>query len=67
MDALEKIQELILKALDSQGSIKDTRDLILPGESSQAISQDAQLEILRALNSLSSREVRLPPSQWKSI
>lgn len=67
MDALEKIQELILKTLDSQGSIKDTRDLILPGESSQAISQDAQLEILRALNSLSSREVRLPPSQWKSI
>lgn len=54
----EAIQELILKTLDSEGSIKDTRDLVLPGESAPANSQDAQLIILGALNSLASREVR---------
>ncbi|THH10071.1 hypothetical protein EW145_g1573 [Phellinidium pouzarii] len=54
---MEAIQELILKTLESEGSIKDTRDLVLPGESSPAISQDAQLVILGVLNSLSSREM----------
>ncbi|KAI5125060.1 hypothetical protein M0805_007483 [Coniferiporia weirii] len=52
-----EVQELILKTLDSKSSIKDTRDLVLPGDSLPAISQDAQLVILGALNSLLSREM----------
>ena len=54
---MEAIQELILTTLESQGKIADTRNLILPGETVPATSQDAQLQILRALNSLASREV----------
>ena len=53
----EAIQQLILDALDSQGKIKDTRTLVLPGQSDAAASQDAQIAILGALNSLLSREV----------
>jgi phenylalanyl-tRNA synthetase alpha chain len=56
---MEAIQELILKTLDSKGKIEDTRNLVLPGESVPATSQDAQLQILRALNSLASREVSI--------
>lgn len=55
---MEAIQDLILKTLDTEGSIKDSRQLILPGESQPAVSHDAQLTVLGALNSLSSREVR---------
>ena len=58
----EAIQGIILKTLDSEGSIKDTRNLILPGESTPANSQDAQLLILGALNSLASREVSFTSS-----
>ena len=54
---MEAIQELILKKLDAEGAIKDTRDLVLPGQTIPANSHDAQLTILGALNSLASREV----------
>ena len=54
----EEIQQLILDTLDSQGKVKDTRTLVLPGQSGAAATQDAQTTILGALNSLSSREVR---------
>jgi len=53
----EAIQQLVLDALDSQGKIKDTRTLVLPGQSDAAATQDAQIAILGALNSLLSREV----------
>ena len=56
---MEAIQELVLKTLEQEGVIKDTRNLILPGDSEPAISQDAQLSILGALNSLSSKDVSL--------
>ena len=55
----EAIQQLILDTLDSQGKIKDTRTLVLPGQSDAAVTQDAQIAILGALNSLLSREVCL--------
>ena len=53
----EAIQQLILDTLDSQAKIKDTRTLVLPGQSDAAVTQDAQITILGALNSLLSREV----------
>lgn len=53
----EAIQQLILITLDQDGEIKDTRQLVLPGESTPAASQDAQLLIIAALNSLNSRNV----------
>jgi hypothetical protein len=53
----EAIQQLILTTLDRDGEIKDTRQLVLPGESTPAASQDAQLLIIAALNSLNSRNV----------
>ena len=55
----EEIQQLILDTLNSQGKIRDTRTLVLPGQSDAAATQDAQIVILGALNSLSSREVRV--------
>jgi phenylalanyl-tRNA synthetase alpha chain len=53
----EAIQQLVLDILDSSGIIKDTRTLVLPGHTDPAVSQDAQITILGALNSLASREV----------
>ena len=53
----EAIQQLILDTLNSQGKIKDTRTLVLPGQSDAAVTQGAQIAILGALNSLLSREV----------
>ncbi|TFK29372.1 phenylalanine-tRNA ligase [Coprinopsis marcescibilis] len=53
----ESIQQLVLDTLDANGSIPDTRTLVLPGESAPASSHDAQITILGALNSLSSRNV----------
>lgn len=47
----------MLKTLDAEGTIKDSRQLVLPGETQPAVSHDAQLTVLGALNSLSSREV----------
>lgn len=55
----EAIQQLILDTLDNQSTIKDTRTLTLPGHKEPAASHDAQIIILGALNSLSSREVRV--------
>lgn len=54
----ENLQQLVLDTLDKHGIIKDTRELVLPSASEPAISQDAQIAILGALNSLQSREVR---------
>lgn len=53
----EEIQQLILNTLESNGQIQDTRTLVLPGKSDAAVTQDAQVAILGALNSLLSREV----------
>lgn len=53
----EAIQQLILETLDKNEVIGDTRELILPGQSSPATTQDAQLQIIAALNSLLSRNV----------
>ena len=53
---MEALQQEILNILDEQGTVKDTRSLKIDG--TQAITQDAQLIILGALNSLLSREVR---------
>lgn len=53
----EAIQQLILDTLDKDGIIQDTRTLTLPGHKEPAASHDAQIIILGALNSLSSREV----------
>ena len=55
----EAIQQLVLDTLDKEGTIKDTRTLVLPGQTDPAASHDAQIIILGALNSLSSREVRV--------
>jgi hypothetical protein len=52
-----ELQQLVLDILDKESEIKDTRTIILPGESKSAASQDAQLLIQGALNSLLSREV----------
>ena len=53
----EAIQQLILDTLDKQGSIQDTRTLVLPGYKDPAATHDSQIIILGALNSLSSRDV----------
>ena len=53
----EAIQKLILDTLNEHGTIKDTRTLVLPGHVDPAATHDAQIIILGALNSLSSREV----------
>lgn len=54
----EALQQLVLTTLDSEGTIKDTRTLVLPGQSNPASSNEDQITILGALNSLLSREVR---------
>lgn len=54
--ALE-LQQLVLDLLESSNEIKDTRTIVLPGENKPATSQDSQLLIQGALNSLLSREV----------
>jgi phenylalanyl-tRNA synthetase alpha chain len=54
----ETLQQLILDTLDAKSTIKDTRDLSLPGQSEPAASHEAQITILGALNSLLSRDVR---------
>ena len=59
----EAIQQLVLDTLDKDGIIKDTRTLILPGQTEPASTHDSQIIILGALNSLSSREVGSTPRQ----
>ena len=54
----EPLQQLILDTLDQTGSIADTRTLTIPGASSPAVTHDAQIIIVGALNSLASRDVR---------
>lgn len=49
---MEEIQDIILRTLDEQGIIEDTRSLVLP----QGSSRD---DALAALSSLKSRDVRL--------
>jgi phenylalanyl-tRNA synthetase alpha chain len=53
----EALQQLILETLDKSDSIEDTRTLIIPGDAQPAASNDAQITILGALNSLLSRDV----------
>jgi hypothetical protein len=53
----ETLQQLILTTLDAQGTIQDTRALVLPGQAQPATSSEDQITILGALNSLLSREV----------
>jgi phenylalanyl-tRNA synthetase alpha chain len=54
----EGLQQLILDTLHAHHTIHDTRSLVIPGQSEPAASQDAQITILGALNSLLSRDVR---------
>jgi phenylalanyl-tRNA synthetase alpha chain len=58
----EHLQQLILGTLDAHGSIQDTRALVFPGQTDPAASNDDQIAILGALNSLLSREVRVRES-----
>ncbi|KAK7054201.1 phenylalanine--tRNA ligase alpha subunit [Favolaschia claudopus] len=53
----EALQQLILDTLDAHSTISDTRSLVIPGQSEPAASQDAQIAILGALNSLLSRDM----------
>jgi phenylalanyl-tRNA synthetase alpha chain len=53
----EAIQQLVLTTLDSHGTIPDSRALVLPGQTQPASSNEDQITILGALNSLLSREV----------
>lgn len=54
----EAIQQLVLDTLAKDGTVEDSRTLILPGHSEPATTSDAQIILLGALNSLSSRDVR---------
>ncbi|TFK43408.1 tRNA synthetases class II core domain (F)-domain-containing protein [Crucibulum laeve] len=53
----EALQKLILDTLDAHSEIKDTRFLVIPGQSTPATSNEDQISILGALNSLSSRDM----------
>ncbi|KAJ3573352.1 hypothetical protein NP233_g2483 [Leucocoprinus birnbaumii] len=53
----EALQQLVLTALDTNGTILDTRELVLPGQTKPATSSEDQIVILGALNSLLSREM----------
>ena len=53
----EALQRLILDTLNLHGSISDTRALVLPGKVQGASTNEEQIIILGALNSLLSREV----------
>ncbi len=53
----EQLQQLILDKLALNSAIPDTRELTVPGDEAPATSQEAQLVVQGALNSLLSREV----------
>ena len=55
----EILQQLVLDTLESQSFIEDTRTLILPGQSQVASTNEDQITILGALNSLLSHDVSL--------
>ena len=55
----ETLQQIILDTLESQYLIRDTRTLVLPGQSQAASTNEDQIIILGALNSLLSRDVSL--------
>ena len=55
----EIVQQIVLDTLESQSLIKDTRTLVLPGQPQPASSNEDQITILGALNSLLSRDVSL--------
>lgn len=55
----EILQQIILNTLESQSLIKDTRSFVLPGQSQAARTNEDQITILGALNSLLSRDVSL--------
>ncbi|KAJ7765014.1 phenylalanine-tRNA ligase [Mycena maculata] len=54
---MAELQQLILDTLHAHSTIPDTRSLVIPGQSEPAASQDAQITILGALNSLLSRDM----------
>jgi hypothetical protein len=54
----EAVQQSILETLDKNGSIDDTRLLVLPGQTAAAATAEDQSTIIAALNSLLSRDVR---------
>jgi phenylalanyl-tRNA synthetase alpha chain len=54
----ESLQQLILHTLDAHSTIQDTRSLTIPGQAQPATSHEDQNNILGALNSLLSRDVR---------
>ncbi|KIO18338.1 hypothetical protein M407DRAFT_84064 [Tulasnella calospora MUT 4182] len=53
----EQLQQLILDTIDREKEIKDTRTLTIPGDAAPATSQEAQLVVQGALNSLLSKEM----------
>ncbi|KAL4076104.1 tRNA synthetases class II core domain (F)-domain-containing protein [Scleroderma citrinum] len=53
----EALQQLVLDELAKFSIIRDTRTLIIPGQTDPAESHEAQITILGALNSLQSREM----------
>ena len=55
----ETLQQIVLDTLQSQSFIADTRTLVLPGQSQPASTNEDQITILGALNSLLSRDVSL--------
>jgi hypothetical protein len=58
LEMAESLQQLILETLDKSGTIDDTRTINIPDDGGPALSNDAQITILGALNSLASRDVR---------
>ncbi|KAF8165216.1 phenylalanine-tRNA ligase [Crassisporium funariophilum] len=53
----EALQQLLLDTLEAHSDINDTRSLILPGQAQPASSNEDQITILGALNSLLSRDM----------
>jgi len=55
----EQLQELILRTLDEQGSIPDSRQLPVPGVSGGS-AHDQSMAVKAALDSLAAKLVRRP-------
>lgn len=54
----ESLQQHILDQLSTSSIIEDTRTITIPGDVTLATSQESQLVVQGALNSLLSREVQ---------